>query len=86
MAKTRSLVAAVTSVLCERGLTVPRANLVAWMGMAAISYAVAAWFDDSSIDLGEHIIRAFQEAGDLSRGKRRTQRDQKKGKTGLSKL
>ena len=81
MAKTRSLVAAVTSVLCERGLAVPEANLAAWMGMAVLSYGVAAWFNDSSIDLGEHIIRAFQEARDLSssnraiaKGKRRTQR------------
>jgi AcrR family transcriptional regulator len=66
MAKTRSLVAAVTSVLCERGLAVPEANLAAWMGMAVLSYGVAAWFNDGSIDLGEHIVRAFQEARHLS--------------------
>ena len=66
MAKTRSLVAAVTSALCERGLGSAQANLVAWMGVATMSYAVAAWFNDSSIDLGEHIIGAFREATQLS--------------------
>ena len=81
MAKTRSLIAAVASALCERGLTVPQANLAAQMGMATLSHGVSAWFNDGSIDLGEHIVRAFQEARDLSssnlaiaKGKRRTQR------------
>jgi hypothetical protein len=36
MAKTRSLVAAVTWALCERGIADPEANLVAWMGMGGI--------------------------------------------------
>ena len=66
MAKTRSLIAAVASALCERGLTVPQANLAAQMGMATLSHGVSAWFNDGSIDLGEHIVRAFQEARDLS--------------------
>ena len=65
-AKTRSLVAAVASALCERGLTVPQANLAAQMGMATLSHGVGAWFHDGSIDLGEHIVRAFQEASELS--------------------
>ena len=65
-AKTRSLTAAVASALCERGLTAPQANLAAQMGMATLSHGVAAWFNDGSIDLGEHIVRAFQEARDLS--------------------
>ena len=91
MAKTRSLIAAVASALCERGLTVPQANLAAQMGMATLSHGVSAWFNDGSIDLGEHIVRAFHEARDLSssniaiaKGKRRTQRHQEKGKTALS--
>jgi AcrR family transcriptional regulator len=86
-AKTRSLTAAVASALCERGLTVPQANLAAQMGMATLSHGLAAWINDDSIDLGEHIIRAFEEARDLSssnpaiaRGKRRTQRLQKKAR------
>ena len=81
MAKTRSLTTAVASALCERGLTVPRANLAAQMGMATLRHGVSAWFNDGSIDLGEHIVRAFQEARDLSssnvaiaKGTGRTQR------------
>ena len=66
MAKTRSLVAAVTSALCQRGVAEPEANLVAWMGMAASSYGVAAWFKNSSVDLGEHMVEAFQQASRLS--------------------
>jgi hypothetical protein len=66
MAKTRSLIAALASALCERGLTVPQANLAAQIGMATLSHGVAAWFNDGSIDLGEHIARAFKEAHDLS--------------------
>jgi AcrR family transcriptional regulator len=65
-AKTRSLIAAVATALCERGLTAPQANLAAQMGMATLSHGVAAWFNDGSIDLGEHIARAFEEAHQLS--------------------
>jgi AcrR family transcriptional regulator len=86
-AKTRSLTAAVASALCERGLTAPQANLAAQMGIATLSHGLAAWLNDSSIDLGEHIARAFEEARDLSssnpaisRGKRRTQRLQEKAR------
>lgn len=64
-AKTRSLIAIVASALCERGLSVPKANLAAQMGMATLGHGVAAWFNDGSIDLGEHIVKAFQEARDL---------------------
>jgi AcrR family transcriptional regulator len=88
MAKTRSLIAAVASALCERGLTAPQANLAAQMGMATLRHGVAAWFKDSSIDLGEHIAIAFQEAHDLSssnraitKGKRRAQRLPRERKT-----
>jgi AcrR family transcriptional regulator len=86
-AKTRSLTAAVASALCERGLTVPQSNLAAQMGMATLSHGVSAWFNDSSIDLRVHIIRAFQEARDLSssnvaipKGTGRTQRPRQKAK------
>jgi AcrR family transcriptional regulator len=85
--KNRALIAAVASALCERGLTVPQANLAAQMGMATLSHGVSAWFNDGSIDLGEHIVRAFQEARELSssnvaiaKGTRRTQRVQDKAK------
>jgi len=83
--KTRALTAAVAWALCERGLAVPQANLAAQMGIATLSHGVSAWFNDGSIDFGEHIVRAFQEARDLSssnlavaKGKRRTQRPQDK--------
>ncbi|RRA50495.1 TetR/AcrR family transcriptional regulator [Acidipila sp. EB88] len=66
MAKTRSLVTNVTSALCERGVSEPEANLVAWMGMAASSYGVAAWFKDNSMGLGEHMAQAFEKASRLS--------------------
>jgi AcrR family transcriptional regulator len=65
-AKSRLLIAAVASALCERGLSGPQANLAAQMGMATLSHGVAAWFNDGSIDLGEHIVKAFKEARDLS--------------------
>jgi AcrR family transcriptional regulator len=65
-AKTKVLIAAVAAALCERGLSVPQANLAAQMGMATLSHGVAAWFNDGSIDLDEHIAKAFQEARDLS--------------------
>lgn len=89
MAKTRSLTAAVASALCERGLAAPQANLAAQMGMATLRHGVAAWFSDGSIELGEHIVRAFQEARDLSsssmviekKTKRRPQSLQQKRKT-----
>jgi len=90
-AKTRSLIAAVASALCERGLSAPQANLAAQMGMATLSHGVAAWFNDGSIDLGEHIVKAFQEARYLSssntaiaKGKRKDSKPSRKGRTTLS--
>lgn len=61
-AKTRLLTAAVASALCERSLTGPQASLAAQLGMATLSHGVSAWFSDGSIELGEHIVCAFQEA------------------------
>lgn len=69
-AKTRSLIAAVASALGERGLQTAQATLAAQIGMATLAHGVAAWFADSSIDLGDHIARAFQEARDLSSSNR----------------
>lgn len=86
-AKTRTLTAAVASALCERGLSAPQANLAAQLGMATLSHGVSAWFHDDSIDLSEHIVRAFQEARDISspdvaiaRRARKTQPVRKKAK------
>jgi AcrR family transcriptional regulator len=66
VAKTRVLTAALASALEERGVPAPQANLSAQMGMATLSHAVASWFADGSIDLGEHIVRAFDEVRALS--------------------
>lgn len=66
LAKTRALTAALASALEKRGVPAPRANLAAQMGMATLSHAVAAWFANGTIELGEHIVRAFDEVRDLS--------------------
>ena len=65
-AKTRSVIAALALALSRRGVPVHQANLAAQRGMAALIHAVAMWFDDSSSDLGEQIIRAFHEVRDIS--------------------
>jgi AcrR family transcriptional regulator len=70
MAKTRSLIAALTSTLRERGVPGPQANLAAQIGMATLSHAVAKWFEDDSSDLGDHIVRAFHEVRELSSSSR----------------
>jgi AcrR family transcriptional regulator len=66
LAKTRSLIAGLASALRERGVPAPEALLTAQMGMAALSHAVACWFDDGSSDLGDHIVQAFRKVRDLS--------------------
>jgi len=81
MAKTRSLITAVTSALSERGLTGSQAKLTAWMGIATFSYGVEAWFNDSSIDLSEHIAGAFKEAHNLSSSKLVIKRSKLLGKS-----
>jgi AcrR family transcriptional regulator len=68
-AKARSLIAALASALCERGITHHQANLAAQMGMATLSHAVATWLDDESTDLGEHIASSFREVRDLTSSK-----------------
>ncbi len=66
MAKTRSVIAALTSTLQERGVPYREANLAAQISMATLSHAVAKWFADDSSDLGDHILWAFHEVRDLS--------------------
>jgi AcrR family transcriptional regulator len=66
LAKTRSLIAALASALCERGVPDHLANLAAQMGMATLSHAVTSWLDDGPGDLGDHIVRAFHEVRELS--------------------
>jgi AcrR family transcriptional regulator len=66
LAKTRSLIAGLASGLRERGVPDHEAMLAAQMGMAALSHAVACWFDDGSSDLGDHLVQAFRKVRDLS--------------------
>ena len=66
LAKTRALIAGLASALRARGVPAHEAMLVAQMGMAALSHAVACWFDDGSIGLGDHIVQAFRKVRDLS--------------------
>lgn len=70
VAKTRAVTATLASALTARGIPSPQANLAAQMGMATLSHAVAAWFADGSIELGEHIARSFEEVRDLSASSR----------------
>ncbi len=76
MAKTRSVIAALASTLCERGVSDRQANLAAQIGMATMSHAVATWFDDDSSDLGDHIARAFDQVRDLSSSTSKLTKDQ----------
>ena len=66
MAKTRLLIAALASTLCERGVPASRANLAAQMGMATLSHAVTSWLHEGAGDLGDHIVRAFHDVRELS--------------------
>ena len=66
MAKTRSVIAALASALCERKVPPHQASLAAQMGMATLSHAVATWFDDDSSDLLDHIVLAFHDVRNLA--------------------
>jgi AcrR family transcriptional regulator len=66
LAKTGALIAGLTAALRARGVTAHTALLTAQMGMAALSHAVACWFDDGSSDLDDHIVQAFRTVRDLT--------------------
>ncbi len=70
MAKARSMITALATALCKRGVPENRANLAAQMGVAALGHAVTMWLDDAPGDapgdLDDHIARAFHEVRDLS--------------------
>lgn len=65
-AKTRLLIASLSTALSERGIPAQQANLAAQVGMTTLGHAVAVWLADSSIDLVQHIVIAFDEVRDLS--------------------
>ncbi|WP_174243054.1 hypothetical protein [Granulicella sp. L60] len=60
-------------------MTAPQANLAAQIGMAVLNHGVQAWFGDGTIDLGEHIVKAFQEAHDLSSSNMTTAKENRIG-------
>ena len=64
-AKVRSLIMALSSALCERGVHKPLAYLAAQIGMAALGHAFASWLDTPGA-LDEHVVRAFLAVRDLS--------------------
>jgi AcrR family transcriptional regulator len=66
LAKTRSLTASLDAALRERGVSVHLAMLAAQVGMAAMSHAVASWFEDGSRNLSDYLVDAFREVRDLS--------------------
>ena len=66
LAKAAALAGAVGEALRRRGVEKPRADLAAQAGLAVLGYALSAWFADSSIQLGDHLDRAFVELQKLS--------------------
>ena len=64
--KTRAVMSALVVALRERGVPDRTASLAAQVGMAALSHAVAAWFDSESTELGVHVERAFKELRELT--------------------
>jgi AcrR family transcriptional regulator len=66
LAKSRLLITGLVSALRGRGIPDRTAMLVAQMGMAVCSHAVACWFEDGSRDLGDHLVQAFQTVHELS--------------------
>jgi len=64
--KTRAVVSALAAALRLRGVPDGMASLAAQVGMAALSHAVAAWFDSESTDLSIHVEHSFRELRDLS--------------------
>jgi len=64
-AKVRSLVAALASALCQRGVPHRVASLTAQIGMATLGYAVDLWLDDASGNLDDYVVQAFREVRDL---------------------
>ena len=59
LTKTANLVGALSAALVRRGLDDGLATLTAQVGMAALSYAAKAWFDDPGPGLDAHLTRAF---------------------------
>jgi AcrR family transcriptional regulator len=61
VAKHAALTGVVAEALQQRGVEWLEANLAAQTGLAVLSYALAAWFTDSSLRLDDYLERAFVE-------------------------
>ena len=66
LTKTANLISALSAALGRRGFDNGLATLAAQVGMAALSYAAKAWFDDPGSGLDAHLRRAFDTLHDLS--------------------
>ncbi|MDR3474765.1 MAG: TetR family transcriptional regulator [Devosia sp.] len=66
LAKGAAITRAVAEALQRRGVEKQRANLAAQAGLAALGYALDAWFADASLPLGDYLDRAFVELQQLS--------------------
>jgi AcrR family transcriptional regulator len=66
VAKHAALIRIVAEALQRRGVEKLRADLAAQAGSAALSYALAGWFADSSVRLNDYLDRAFVELQKLS--------------------
>lgn len=60
LAKAAATIAVINQALRARGVEDVVAALAAASGMAVVGQAMEAWFDDPSINLGEHLDCAFQ--------------------------
>jgi len=66
LAKHLAITRAVAEALQRRGVGQLRAELAAQAGSAVLSYALAGWFADSSVRLGDYLDRGFEELQKLS--------------------
>lgn len=64
--KSRAIMSALAGAFGRRGVAPGMALLSAQVGMAAIGQAVAAWFEDGSKGLHEHVEQAFVDLRSLS--------------------
>jgi len=63
--KSSAVVSALVEAFRQRGVPDRAASLAAHVGMAALSQAVAAWFENGSTALRVHVECAFKELSDL---------------------
>jgi AcrR family transcriptional regulator len=63
--KSRVVVSALVKAFQQRSVPERAASLAAQVGMAVLSQAVAAWFENGSTDLGVHVECAFKDLCDL---------------------